>query len=259
MAAGAGRAEEQTGVAAAPAGPADASDAYGVPTVAAGAAGADQQGDPTGAAGPADPSSTGGYPAGPAIATGTEQDPAGPAGPARSRGGGVGRTVPAVTAVAEQPAAGSAVSPGPRSAVGAVADQRTPGERLEGVVHHIDHVLLQGVQGRGAGGGRKAVQAQQHPPGTADAGLAQGRAGPAIATGTEQDPAGPAGPARSRGGGVGRTVPAVTAVAEQPPAGPAGSPGPRGPVGAVADQRTPSQCLEGLIHHIERCLLQGMD
>ncbi len=119
-----------------------ASDAYGVPTVAAGAAGADQQGDPTGAAGPADPSSTGGYPAGPAIATGTEQDPAGPAGPARSRGGGVGRTVPAVTAVAPQDSARPTVLPGPRRPVGAIADQRTTQQRLGGRIDHTQHLLL---------------------------------------------------------------------------------------------------------------------
>ncbi|RES24777.1 hypothetical protein DSJ75_03540, partial [Mycobacterium tuberculosis] len=59
--------------------------------------------------------------------------------------------------VAEQPPAGPAVSPGSRSPVGAVADQRAAGERLEGLVHHIEHILLQGVQWRGARGSIESV------------------------------------------------------------------------------------------------------
>ncbi len=61
------------------------------------------------------------------------------------------------------------------SAVGALtstgADQRTPGERLEeGVVHLLNHVMLQGVQGARLMAGAaldKAVRPQQQPPGTA--------------------------------------------------------------------------------------------
>ncbi|RET78967.1 hypothetical protein DSK12_06215, partial [Mycobacterium tuberculosis] len=62
----------------------------------------------------------------------------------------------AVAAVAEQPPAGPTVGPGPRSAVGAVADQRSPGEGLGGLVDRVEDLLLQGVQWR-AGGGVESV------------------------------------------------------------------------------------------------------
>ena len=55
-----------------------------------------------------------------------------------------------------------------------------------------------------------------------------------------------------------RTRPAVAAVAPQNAARPAGLAGPRRPVGAVADQRTPQQRLGRRIHRSQRTLLHGL-
>src|SRR5208283_5128690 len=92
------------------------------------------------------------------------------------------------------------------------------------------------------------------PAGAADtasadeqAGLAAGPTLPAVATG-EAVPAGAAGAADTE-------QPGGPAVAEQPAAGRAVFPAPRGPVGAVADQRAPRQRQEGRIDHAEQILL----
>ncbi|ORB82524.1 hypothetical protein B1T44_28785, partial [Mycobacterium persicum] len=57
---------------------------------------------------------------------------------------------------------------------------------------------------------------------------------------------------------MGAPAPAIPAVAEQPAAVPAGGPGSRSPVGAVADQWTPGNCLDRLVNDIEHILLQGV-
>ncbi len=101
--------------------------------------------------------------------------PAGPAGPAVDA---ADRSLPAVSAVAEQPAAGSASAPVPGECRWRpLPISGRPSERLEGVVHHIESRPVQVLcRGRGAGGGRKAVQGRNSNPRYRDAGLAQGRA-----------------------------------------------------------------------------------
>ncbi len=77
--------------------------------------------------------------------------PAGPAAAEQPRGTAVAagltrRTRPAGAAVAEQDAARSAVGPGPSGAVGAVADQRAPYQRLGWLIHRSKRALPHSLQ-----------------------------------------------------------------------------------------------------------------
>ncbi|ARG75733.1 hypothetical protein B1T51_16100, partial [Mycobacterium kansasii] len=125
--------------------------------------------------------------------------------------------MPAVAAVAEQPPAVAAASRGPRSPVGAVADQRTPGQCLDGLVNHIEHILLRGVQRVGAGRSGYSVCTQQQPTEAAEAGLARGHAGASAAavTAVPDQHAVAAGAAVAAGSGrAGAAITAVTTVAD---------------------------------------------
>ncbi|VBA43335.1 hypothetical protein LAUMK13_04485 [Mycobacterium innocens] len=127
---------------------------------------AEQPGRSAVTAHPAVPAGNEGVAAGPAGSTGTGEQPAIAAG-AASR---AGSALPPVAAAAEQPgiatfaagrvggaagstiaavaveqAAGPAVLPGSGRSVGAVADQRTPQQRLGGRVHHAERLLLKSL------------------------------------------------------------------------------------------------------------------
>ncbi|CFJ27475.1 Uncharacterised protein [Mycobacterium tuberculosis] len=117
-------------------------------------------------------------------------------------------------------AAGPSAAPQSGGAAGTAGTADTTG-----VAGHPDPAI--------AAGPAVAPQPSAGPAGTTGRAGATQAAGPAVA---DQ----PGRPARTAGltGGAG---PAVAAVAVQDPAGPAGLPGPRRPVGAVADQRAPQQ------------------
>ena len=104
--------------------------------------------------------------------------------------------------------------------------------------------------------GRRAQSTRAAGPAVAQqwvAGITAGPAGPAVAA--RRASAGPAGPAVAQQPrsaaiaaglpGAGRAGAASAAVAEQPPAGRPILPRPRGPVGAVADQRAPVRSFTG--------------
>ncbi len=77
-----------------------------------------------------------------------------------------------------------------------------------------------------------------------------GRANSAV---TEQERR-PSGPTRLPR----RTRPAITAIAPQQPTRPAGLPGPRRPIGPLADQRSPQQQLGGEVDHPHHVLGNGL-
>jgi hypothetical protein len=152
-----------------PGGPAGAAGPAGGPNTSAdsagpaGPAGAEPQ-QPAGSAVPAEPAVPGGVectraadpavapqqPAGPAGPPGTAADPAGTAGTAGAHqpSGPAGTAVEARraraagAAVAKQEPAGGAVCPGPRGPVGAVADQRAPGQRQAGRIDRTEQTRL---------------------------------------------------------------------------------------------------------------------
>src|SRR5439155_890679 len=80
--------------------------------------------------------------------------PAVPAQPGGSAGTAVlpKGTGAARAAVADQPSAAPAVGAGARSAIGAIADQRAPGQQLARGVDQPEDLLLEGLQRVGVGG-----------------------------------------------------------------------------------------------------------
>ncbi|VBA38522.1 hypothetical protein LAUMK136_02539 [Mycobacterium attenuatum] len=153
---------------------------------------------------------------------------AGAAGAAESGSSGTSSATGA--AVAEQPAVAADTT---NAAVG-VVDRRAPAGPPNAAI---------------------AVKPPARSARTASSAGGGGRSGPAGPThaAIAQQAGGPAGPA-SRSDV--RAIAAVAAIAQQPPAGPAGcADGSADPVGAVADQRAPGQCQEGLVDQVEQILL----
>ncbi len=117
--------------------------------------------DSTGPAGPAvaqQPAAAAAHPAGPAAGpTHTPSTPgADQAGRSPGPAGLAGRAGSAVAAVAPQEPPGTTGGSGSRQSIGAIADQRTPQQRVGGRVDHRQHLLLRGLQRRSIGrfGGR---------------------------------------------------------------------------------------------------------
>ncbi|CLV57371.1 Uncharacterised protein [Mycobacterium tuberculosis] len=131
------------------------------------------------------------------------------------------------TAVAEQ----SGRSPGP---AGTTRDARR----------------ADGSGGAGAAGAAIAAAAVEPAAVAARAAVGAGSAGPSVAAVADQ-PGRPAGTPGEPGGGLGKPV---AAVAIQQPTGATVGIG-RGPIGAVADQRTPPQRLGGRVDQTQHLLL----
>ena len=97
-------------------------------------------------------------PAGPAGAAGADQ----PGGPAVTAVLAARAPDPPAPPLPYQPAAGPAVCPGTRGAVGAVADQRAPGQRQAGRIDQAEQILLNrlrriGLERRNIGGLRADI------------------------------------------------------------------------------------------------------
>ncbi len=109
--------------------------------------------------------------------------------------------------------------------------------------------LLYGNGGAGGNGGAIAAAAVEPAAVAARAAVGAGSAGPSVAAVADQ-PGRPAGTPGEPGGGLGKPV---AAVAIQQPTGATVGIG-RGPIGAVADQRTPPQRLGGRVDQTQHLL-----
>ena len=161
---------------------------------------------------------------------------------------------PAVATVAVQQPAVRASLPSP-TAVAAVADQKprgaggtAGGRRADSAATAVAEKDRAAAVTTGGVGTRTAVAAVAEQEATVAAVTPGGDSqvtGSAVAAIAEQ-PGGAAGPT----GLADPAGPTVAAIAEQDPAGPAGLP--RGPVGAIADQRAPEHLLCGRVQRANR-------